>query len=86
MQLIFKNADETASAADAQVVAPNDGADLPDGPCIALYVGVGGNIRIITAMNTDVTFVGVGSSGLLPVRAKKVFATGTTATNIIALY
>jgi len=52
-------------------------------PCV-LYVGTSGNIKVVTAGGDEVTFVGV--SGFFPVQVVRVFATGTTATNIVALW
>jgi len=72
-------------ASDAAVVTPNDSADLA-GEAQALYVGVGGNINLTTIEGTTVVFVGVSAGVILPVRTKRVLATSTTATNIIALY
>ena len=50
----------------------------------AIYVGTNGNLKVTTINDEDVTFVGL--SGLIPVRAKLVFSTGTTADNIVGLY
>jgi hypothetical protein len=50
-----------------------------------LYVGVGGNLRILTVGGDDVTFAGVPSGSFIPVHTLWVFATGTTASSIIAL-
>ena len=52
-------------------------------PCV-LYIGTLGDIRVLTADNDDVTFVGV--SGFFPVQVVRVFATGTTAGDIVALW
>lgn len=83
---IEKSGDDTAPAVDAKTVTPNDGAALPDGSATALYFGGAGNVKIKTAMDTDITFIGLTAGAILPVRVKQVFSTGTTATNIIALY
>ena len=50
-----------------------------------LYVGVCGNVRVLTAGGDDVTFFGLLSGSFIPVHVAKVFATGTTASSIIAL-
>ena len=50
-----------------------------------LYVGTGGNVRILTYGGDDVTLYNVQSGSFLPVHAKKVFLTGTTASNILAM-
>lgn len=51
-----------------------------------LYVGVGGDVRVLTAGNDDVTFKGVAAGSFLPVNVIQVFETGTTAEDILALY
>jgi hypothetical protein len=51
-----------------------------------LYVGTGGTLRVITAGGQDVTFNGILGGTFLPVQIDKVFKTGTTATNLIALW
>jgi hypothetical protein len=51
-----------------------------------IYVGVGGNVRVLTAQGDDVTFTGVQAGGVVPVQVLKVFATSTTATNMVAIY
>jgi hypothetical protein len=50
-----------------------------------LYVGVTGNVKVRTAKGEEVTFTAV-PVGVLPVCVDMVFATGTTATDIMALY
>lgn len=70
-------------------VTPADGSDLPNGPCVALWVGGAGNITLVAeknAINEAVTFNSVPAGVLLPVRTRRVEATGTTATNILAIY
>lgn len=54
-------------------------------PCV-LYIGGAGNLRVLTASGDDVTFTGVLAGSYLPVQVQRVFATGTTATNIIAIW
>lgn len=71
-------------ADNAVAVTPNDSLDLPAAPCRALYIGASGNVSVVIGGNT-VTFAGV-PSGVLPIRASRVRSTGTTATNIVALY
>ena len=52
----------------------------------AIYVGGDGDI-VMTLQDDSaaVTFVGALAGTILPVRAKVVVATGTTATNLVAL-
>lgn len=49
-----------------------------------LYVGTSGSLKVLTIGNDEVTFTSF--SGFLPVQVLKVFATGTTASGIIALW
>ena len=51
-----------------------------------LYVGTAGDVRVLTAGNDDVIFVGVLDGSFIPVNCIKVFATDTTASNILALW
>lgn len=52
----------------------------------ALYVGGTGDVKLTTPGGSTVTFAGVPAGTILPVRAKVVFSTGTTATSIIAIW
>ena len=71
---------------DAVAVSPSDTTDLAK-VCRALWVGGGGAVELITFPGGhDVTFAGVPSGTLLPVRASRVKAGSTTATSILALY
>jgi hypothetical protein len=69
----------------AAAVTPNDSADLSF-VARALYVGGAGNIKIDTPNGDTVTLYGATAGSVLPVRANRVYSTGTTATNIVALY
>jgi len=51
-----------------------------------LYAGNTGNVRVLTVGNDDVTFVGIPAGSFVPVQVKRVFATNTTATDIVALW
>ncbi len=68
-----------------RAVVPNDSADLPEGIAKSLYVGQPGVIWIIAADDTEAV-EWVAGQGLLPVRAKRVMATSTSASKIVALY
>jgi hypothetical protein len=69
----------TATAKAYAVYAPNYE------PCV-LYVGGAGNLRVLTAGGDDVTFSGVLAGSYVPIQVQRVFATGTAATNIIAIW
>lgn len=51
-----------------------------------LFVGVGGTLRVLTAGGQDITFNAILGGTFLPVQVNKVFKTGTSATNLIALW
>jgi hypothetical protein len=69
----------------ARAVTPSDTVDLPDGPCNALHISVAGALKIHDGSGTAVTFANV-PVGVFRVIAVRVFATGTAATGIVALY
>lgn len=69
---------------DAAVVTPSNTVNLTN-PSI-IWVGGGGNVRVLTAQGTDVTFTGVLGGSVLPVQVIRVFATNTTATNLIQVF
>jgi len=51
-----------------------------------LYIGGAGNLKVTTVAGDIVTFNGVLAGSFFPVNVLKVFSTGTSATNIIALW
>ena len=65
----------------AVAVTPSDATILPPS---TIYVGVGGDVAVEpwTGDNT-VTFVGLPAGAIVPVRVRRVLATGTTATNLV---
>lgn len=65
-------------------VAPSDLADLAVFSR-ALYVGQSGDLRVTTAGGDVVTFTAV-PAGILPMRVRRVHATGTTAGAIVAIW
>lgn len=76
----------TAQARSAVAVTPNDTTDLAI-YAKALWIGADGTISVIPIENADnapVTFT--VSQGVFPVQVRRVLATGTTSTGIVALY
>lgn len=74
-----------APARHAAAITPSNSVDLPS-PTRGIWVGVGGSVKVDTAGGDTVTFAGAAAGGVIPVRATRVYATGTTATNLVALY
>lgn len=73
-------------ATNAAAVTPADGTDLPDGIARALYIGGAGDVSLVTNGGSTVTFVALVAGTILPVLVKRVRSTGTTATDLVALY
>ena len=59
--------------------------NAPTSGCV-LYIGVTGDVKVKTASGNEVVFTGVPAGSFMPVQVTQVFATGTTATNIVALW
>ena len=51
----------------------------------ALYVGTTGDVKVTTVSGNAVTFVGVPAGYLLPVSVRRVWSTGTTASDFVGL-
>lgn len=75
----------SAPASNAAAVTPSDSTDLTD-VTRWVFVGGTGNLVVIMADGTTVTFTAVPAGTLLPIRISQVKATGTTATEIVALW
>lgn len=56
------------------------------GPCNAVFVGSAGNVTLMTLRDRTVLFTGCVAGSVLPVAAKKIFRTGTSAGALVALY
>jgi hypothetical protein len=69
-------------ASSAVAVTPSDTGEIR---ALALYVGTGGALRVLTASGDDVTFPGVPNGFLLPLEVRRVYSTSTVASNIVAL-
>lgn len=73
---------------DAKAVTLHDTNKI--GATRGLYVGTAtgaaGTLKVTTAGETDVTLTGVLAGTVYDISVIRVWATGTTATNIVALY
>lgn len=69
---------------DAEAVTTSDTNTFDTASIV--FVGGGGNVRVLTAQGTDVTFTGVLGGSVLPVQVLRVYATSTTATNMVRIF
>lgn len=78
----------------ASSVTPSDTVNIPslssesgtpNRGCV-LYIGTGGDLKVLTIGGDEVTFTNFQDGSFLPVQVVRVFETGTTASNIIALW
>lgn len=51
-----------------------------------VYVGVAGDLKCDLADGDTVTFVGLAGGIIHPIRATRIYATGTSATSIVGVY
>ncbi len=75
-------------ATNGTAITPADGTTLTTIPR-ALYIGGAGDVAVLMAndgTDTPLTFSNLPAGTVLPARVKEVRATGTTATNIVALW
>jgi hypothetical protein len=75
----------------AAVVTKSDTVDIPNPGNGAvegsvLYVGTGGIHRVLTAGGDDITFTNIPNGFLTTFQVIRVFASDTTANNIVALW
>lgn len=72
---------------DFKSVTPNDSADLPGGPCQAVFATVAGNVNVDTIEGTTIVLpILAGYPSKIEGQIRRVRATSTTATGIIACY
>lgn len=71
-------------ATNAYLTTPNDGMEL-EFFSRALNVSTSGTVRL-TTVGGDVVTVFIVAGTAFPIRARRIWATGTTATDIVVLY
>lgn len=69
----------------AAAITPHNTNDLSS-VTNGIYVGSSGDIAVLMSDGAAVTFVAAVAGSVLPIRVKRVKATGTTATNLVALW
>jgi hypothetical protein len=86
----FKMAEGVRSLSEpvmnAAAITPNDGTDLAQFTRF-VYVGGTGDITVnMAGTGASIVFKAVPVGTVLPIRVARVLATGTTATNLVALW
>jgi len=74
-----------ASAARGFAITPSDAADL-FADTRAVYVGGAGNLAMVLISGDEITLQAIGAGSVLPIRARRIKSTGTTATHLVGLY
>lgn len=69
----------------SRAITKSDTVDFVEGPCDAIYVGGAGIVVVVHEDNNTSQFTAVAGE-ILPVKAKRVNSTSTTATLMLALY
>ncbi len=85
MTNIVGSAKGSDPAFSAAAITASDSTDLAN-PVRAIYVGGAGSVVVTMVAGNDVTFSGLPAGMILPIRAKRVKATGTTATGLVGLW
>lgn len=83
----FKNLSDSPdfSARKLVTVTPHNSNDLAY-TTKALFIGTGGNIVVLAEDDTVAVTLKVTDGQILPVRARRVLETNTTATGIVGMY
>lgn len=81
----LKKANRDAGQGDDLInITPDDSNDLI--ATCSLFVGSGGDVKIDGASSGTVVLTNIPDGAFLPIQVKKVYATGTTAGNIVGVY
>lgn len=73
-----------SKAQEAVLVAPSDTNDLAK-VTSGIYLGGSGDLRVTLEKGSTVTFTNLSSGIIHPIAAKRIYATGTMATSILAV-
>lgn len=66
-------------------ITPHNSTDFTQGYVRGIYVGVTGDVVAVGQNGTAITFKNVPQGSVLPIEAKRVNSTGTTATDLVGL-
>ncbi len=75
----------TAPAGGGEAISKSDTVSTTT-PFRAIYVGVAGNVAVLTLSGAVLTFIAVPAGTILPVSGSRVNSTDTTAASMIALW
>ncbi len=75
----------SAPAQRAFTITPSDAVDLA-AETRGLWVGASGDLALVLASGDEVIVAGAVGGTLLPLRVRRVKATGTTASQLVGLY
>ena len=70
-------------AVGAESVTPADGSNIEE--TRGLYIGTTGNLKVDMANGDTVTFNNISAGVIHPLRVVRVYSTGTTASDIVAV-
>lgn len=76
--------DALKSGAGAAAVTPHDTTKIA--VTRGLYCGVSGDVKVDMLNGDTVTFTNLADGIIHPLQVDHVYSTGTTATNIVAIY
>lgn len=79
---------EPKTPRSAVAITPSDTTTFDGGnggKLHALYIGVAGNVAVLTVFGETTTFVGAVAGSTIPIECTKVMSTNTTATSIVGL-
>jgi len=85
IELTGSNVEKMIPAANGFAIAPDDGTDLPNN-VRAIYVGNAGDVKVDFVNTGTVVIKNATAGSVLPMQVKRVYAIGTTATNLVGLY
>lgn len=77
------NIDAISPAGKAEAITPADGTYIE--PTRGVYVGTGGDLKVIMLDGTAITFTAITAGIIHPIQCVLIYDTGTTASNIVAL-
>jgi len=74
----------TTSGVDAFAITPSNSHDLSYATR-GIYVGVSGSLKVDMVGGSTIIFTNLVAGVIHPIRAKRIYETGTTATGIIGV-